>query len=168
VDAVSLQDLHDLAQVKARYCRLVDTKQWDAWQALFTEDARFEVSPKGDTIGRDAFVPMVIGMVGEMSTVHQCQMPELTLTAADEARGIWSYRYQLEWGDSAPALPFNQRPGQHGYVEFGHYEETYARRDGTWRIAFLRTSPLAGYALTDAGVVALAVAGGPQRRAEAP
>lgn len=157
MDDGSLADLQAIVALKARYCRLVDTKRWDDWRELFTEDARMEVTPAGDTIPRARFVPMVVGLVSAMRTVHQCSMPEIAITGPGLARGTWAYRYELEWGDAAPELPFNQLPGQHGYVELGHYEETYVRQAGRWRISFLRTAKLAGWALVggESGMVAL-------------
>jgi hypothetical protein len=152
----SARDLYELALLKARYCRFVDTKQWDAWRALFAPDARIPVSEDGDALGREEFVDLVVGMVNRVRTVHQCSMPELTLAGPGRAHGIWAYRYELEWGDTAPALPFNRLPGQHGFVAFGHYEEDYVHSDDGWRISFLRATQLAAWALVGtAGIVAL-------------
>ena len=35
-------DLDAIHQLKARYCRFIDTKQWDRLASVFTADARFE------------------------------------------------------------------------------------------------------------------------------
>ena len=39
----SLSDIDQIRDLKARYCRLTDTKQWDEATALFTEDAAWRV-----------------------------------------------------------------------------------------------------------------------------
>jgi 3-phenylpropionate/cinnamic acid dioxygenase small subunit len=44
---MDLQELiarEQIRDVKARYCRLLDTKDWDGFAALFTEDAILDVS----------------------------------------------------------------------------------------------------------------------------
>ena len=40
---MSPEDIEAIRQLKARYFRFVDTKQWDRWGDLFTEDAVFHV-----------------------------------------------------------------------------------------------------------------------------
>ena len=37
----SVEGLHEveaIKQLKARYCRYLDTKDWDAWRAIFADD----------------------------------------------------------------------------------------------------------------------------------
>jgi hypothetical protein len=153
---LSPADRTELEQLKARYCRLVDTKRWDDWRELFADDARIEVSADGETTDRDTFVSSVVRMVDPLQTVHHCMMPELTATGDGAAHGVWAYRYELEWRTLPVVLPFNQLPRQHGFAACGHYHEDYTRRDGAWRISFLRTTQLAGWALVGAtGLVAL-------------
>ena len=35
-------DIESISQLKARYCRFIDTKQWERLRGLFAADARFE------------------------------------------------------------------------------------------------------------------------------
>ena len=37
-----LQAWMDLSEAKARYCRFLDTKNWEAWGALMTDDVEFD------------------------------------------------------------------------------------------------------------------------------
>ncbi len=37
-----LLSLELIAQLKARYCRYIDTKQWDRLGSLFADDCKFE------------------------------------------------------------------------------------------------------------------------------
>ena len=39
-----LLDIEAIRAVKARYCRMLDTKDWDGFAGLFTEDAVMDVS----------------------------------------------------------------------------------------------------------------------------
>lgn len=45
--ADELSDRIAICELKARYCRLLDTKQWDAWTELFTEDLLLDTSEAG-------------------------------------------------------------------------------------------------------------------------
>jgi len=35
----ALEEIEAIKQLEARYFRLMDTKQWEAWADVFTEDA---------------------------------------------------------------------------------------------------------------------------------
>lgn len=132
VDWVSIQDL------KAKYFRYLDTKQWAAWRKLFTDDLVFfsEDSPEPTTTepviaGGDQFVQMVSRMLQHAVTVHQGHMPEIEFTGPREARGVWA---MYDWVESADGWS-NQG--------FGHYHERYEKgADGRWRIAELRLTRL--------------------------
>ena len=64
-DEAQFADWLAICNVKAAYCRLLDTKQWDRWAQLFTEDCEMDTRPSGGTleIGRDAFVKSVRGSI---------------------------------------------------------------------------------------------------------
>ena len=120
-----VDDLEALRQLKARYCRTMDTKDWAAMRALFTDDVVVDTTASGGSVvtGADAFVQFLEETLGPVLTVHHCHTPELSLTGPDAAAGVWAMEDRLRWPDGSEL---------HGY---GHYHETYARRDGTWRIA---------------------------------
>ena len=42
-DVKRLADIEAIKQLKARYFRLLDTKQWDDLKALFARDAQFNI-----------------------------------------------------------------------------------------------------------------------------
>ena len=115
-----------IKQLKARYFRLMDTKQWDEWQWVFTEDAWLKWGTEDDQVfeGREAIVAGVSASLKGAVTVHHGHMPEIEILSEDSARGIWA---MYDWVD-APAF------GLHG---FGHYHEEYRCEEGVWRIARL-------------------------------
>jgi hypothetical protein len=135
---VSLEDLEAIRQLKARYFRFVDTKQWDRWGELFTEDAVLDVPlVRGEPLrGRSAIADRVRQGLTPMITVHHGHMPEIELVGSDRARGLWpmydrllSTTNELSAGPAPPG--FGPR-----YEGFGHYVEEYTRGDdGRWRIA---------------------------------
>jgi hypothetical protein len=143
-DAVQqLLDIEAIKQLKARYFRFMDTKQWDKWRTLFTDDCRFESSRIWEDV--DEWVRDVGGNLQELTTVHHGHMPEIRLTGADTARGLWAMFDYLTWD---PEQQPERHPGGIGLVGYGHYEETYRKVDGEWKISFLRLTRLRADAVT--------------------
>ena len=127
-----LADVEAIRQLKARYFRLMDQKQWDAWKDVFAADV--EIRTPDDTgdatpiIGRDTFVDGLRTMIESVPTVHHGHMAEISVDG-DTATGIWSMEDHLWW---PPESGLGHMWGT------GWYEETYRREaDGTWRIATL-------------------------------
>lgn len=128
---VWLSDLEEIRQLKARYCRLLDSKDWAAWRTLFAEDFISDTSEAGGRLitGADDFVQSIREHLGKPSqpTVHQVHSPEITLTSATTATGVWAMQDVVRL---APGV---------NLLGYGHYHETYAKVDGQWVI---RTSRL--------------------------
>jgi len=154
-----LRALEQIKQLKTRYCRYVDTKQWDLLRELFTTDVRFEglgSAPSGATL--DMFITGISTRFREAVSIHYCPNADIVLTDADTARGIWSMMDYVQW----PA-GFSPREAPHasGFRGYGHYEEEYRRVEGTWKIAFLRLTRIridpvgAGDAQPSPGLLAL-------------
>lgn len=137
--AVPLAEIEAIRLLKARYFRLLDTKDWAGWRRLFTDDLVSETDtappqPDGSHTlpklpGADAFVERVRSLLGDGVTVHHGHMPEIELTGPDTARGIWAMEDIVVF----PAMTLR------GY---GHYHEEYRREAGEWRIARLRLTRL--------------------------
>jgi hypothetical protein len=125
-DAAALLEIESIKQLKARYCRYLDTKDWTAWRGLFTDDFLSDTSQAGGKVirGADDFVAFTRRNIGKDSqpTVHQVHAPEIELTSATTARGVWALNDIVRL---APALNLNG---------FGHYHETYEKTGGHWRI----------------------------------
>lgn len=113
-----------ITNVKAAYCRLLDTKDWKAWGDLFTEDFELDVSDSGGTVmkGRDTIVASVRSSIEKAKTAHQVHFPEITIDG-DKAHAIWPMQDRVVW-EEGRAL-----------TGYGHYHEDYVRQDGRWRIA---------------------------------
>lgn len=123
-DAAALLEIEAIKQLKARYCRYLDTKDWAAWRGIFTDDFLSDTSQAGGKVirGADDFVAFTYKSLGNRATAHQVHAPEIELTSATTARGIWALEDVVRL---APGV--NLR----GY---GHYHETYEKIDGQWRI----------------------------------
>jgi uncharacterized protein (TIGR02246 family) len=127
----ALDEIEAIKQLKARYFRLMDTKQWAAYGEVFTEDAQLAASPDPNETftGRTEIVRRVSAALREATTVHHGHMPEIELTGPDSATGIWAMYDFVE----LPKLVL------HGW---GHYHEEYAKQGGAWRIRRSRLTRL--------------------------
>jgi len=128
----------EIRALKARYFRAIDTQDWALLRTLFTEDAvtdfRDSVTPRDEALlirGADGFVASVSGALAGARSAHHGHNPEITLTDADNAEGIWAMDDYI-WAGPDCALPFATLHG------FGHYHERYVRRNGRWLIAETR------------------------------
>ncbi len=131
VNASDLVEIEAIRQLKARYFRFLDTKQWDAWREVFTEDFQAEIHGPHPVIhfgNRDEMVESNRKILAEAPTVHHGHMPEIELTGPDTATGIWAMVDVVKLGA--------------GFVGYGHYHEEYRKVEGDWRIARLRLTRL--------------------------
>jgi hypothetical protein len=131
VKASDLVEIEAIKQLKARYFRFLDTKQWDAWRELFAGDFQAEIHGPHPVIhyeSRDAMVDAMREILADAPTVHHGHMPEIELTGPDTARGIWAMLDLVKLGA--------------GFVGYGHYHEEYRKVDGDWRIARMRLTRL--------------------------
>ena len=123
-----------IKRLKARYFRLMDTKQWAAYRQLFADDMvfYFESDDVPAAVCADEFVAHVRSRLATAISVHHGHTPEIELTSADSALGVWA---MSDWVDD---------PDHHrAFQGFGHYHEEYRRgEDGRWRISQLRLSRL--------------------------
>jgi hypothetical protein len=131
----STDDIEAIKALKARYFRLMDTKDWDGLAGVFTDDVVIDVSEEGSEIvyGVAAYMPFLRDAIGEVRTVHHGHMPEITLTSPTTATGIWAMEDKLWWPEGSPIKHL------HGY---GHYHETYEKSGGVWRIKTLKLTRL--------------------------
>jgi hypothetical protein len=122
-----VDDLEQIKQLKARYFRMMDTKDWDGLAAVFTDDVEIDMSGEGGGITRSVaeYMPFLRENIEHVSTVHHGHMPEITFTSSTTATGIWAMEDKLWWPAGAPIAHL------HGY---GHYHETYEKTDDGWRI----------------------------------
>ena len=129
--------IEQIKALKARYFRLVDTKAWDEFEALFTPDAPLVIAEARP----EAFTPRTLtdllrAHYGRCVTVHHGHMPEITIDGTDRASGVWAMDDQRFFAADDPSAPFAAAIGA------GHYHETYALTVDGWRIASLRLTRL--------------------------
>jgi uncharacterized protein (TIGR02246 family) len=120
-----MDDVDAIKQLKARYFRMLDTKDWDGFRQVFTDDVVIDTTESGGERieGADEFLSYLADVLAGTTTVHQGHMPEITLTSDTTATGIWALHDIVIW------------PGGTRLDGFGHYHEAYEKTDDGWRIA---------------------------------
>lgn len=130
--AVSVAAVQEIKQVKARYFRAVDTKDWALLREQLTDDVKVDTTGSMGirTTGADTFVSFLKLTIDAAETVHHGHMPEITVTSPTTATGVWALQDMLIWLGTVRVLGF------------GHYHETYTVVDGRWRISSLKLTRL--------------------------
>lgn len=128
----ALLDIEAIKQLKARYFRTMDTKDWAAMRQVFADDVVIDTTGSGGSVvtGADEFMSFLEGAIGHAVTVHHGHMPEIEVVSSTAATGIWAMEDRVRWPDGREL---------HG---FGHYHETYEQGDGQWRIKTLTLTRL--------------------------
>jgi hypothetical protein len=132
---LDLEAIELIRQQKAKYCRYLDTKQFDKWEQLFTPNATIvfynldnSVMAQFESIAE--FSPMTRAFFATTQTIHQTHNSEIEFTSDTEASAIWSMEdrhiYAPE-GDNPPKT-------MHGY---GFYYDTWELVDGEWKLSRL-------------------------------
>jgi hypothetical protein len=138
VDTIErLAAIEDIRQLKARYFRCIDTKDWAGLATVFAPDAEMDMTSEGSGITHGAAeIAEYVRTCGiePAETVHHGHNPEIAITSDATAAGIWPMEDMLRWPEGTFALRT-----LHGY---GHYHETYERVGGDWKIKTLRLARL--------------------------
>ena len=123
-----LLDYKEIIELKARFGRLADVKDWDAFEDVFSPDATFDLGTGELLHGGKAYAHAVRDMLEGATSLHRFLMPEITFVSADEATGIWMLNDYVEW---QPDPITGERVGFKGYAR--EYE-TYSKIGGVWKI----------------------------------
>jgi hypothetical protein len=125
-----LEDIESIQQLKHRYWRHLDLKQWDALGALFVPAAtacyssgKYEFKGVGAIMG---FLREALGRERGSVTIHHGHHPEIELTGETTATGTWAlYNYM-----------FNAK--QNRGIRIGaYYDDRYLKTAEGWKIAHI-------------------------------
>ncbi|MER6083001.1 nuclear transport factor 2 family protein [Streptomyces sp. NPDC001833] len=119
-----LSDIQDIQQLKARYFRFIDTKQWNSLAALFTAHPTINVGAKY-TSGKE-LAEKTAAVLGTAPSAHQGFLPEITVNG-NTAVGTWAMEDYLSFPPGS-----SYKNGLHGY---GEYHDTYRKLNGKWYIS---------------------------------
>jgi hypothetical protein len=127
-----LEVREEIRDRKAKYCRYLDTKQFNDWETIFCTNARITYyGPDGEVLldfkDITEFSRLTRALFETASTIHQIHNSEITLVSEMEAHAIWSIEDWHVYSATAgsPAKSMNG---------FGHYYETWRLVDGLWKI----------------------------------
>lgn len=140
-DTERLIAIEEIKQVKARYFRFMDTKDWVQLRSVFCDDATFDartalsLDGKGESgraaesndwvyQGGDTIIEFIKAAIGTSHSMHHGHGHEVTLHSETEASGVIAMEDRV-WDARRETLTL------HGG---GHYHETYKKVDGAWRI----------------------------------
>ena len=126
MDLNDLIELEAIRRLKYRYMRCVDLKLFDELAACFSEDATVSYNDgQWASSGRDAIIELLRGGLGpEVLSSHTVHHPEIDLTSATTATGIWALQDHV----------FNRRHGTHLHGA-AFYADEYVKVDGRWLIS---------------------------------
>jgi ketosteroid isomerase-like protein len=122
---VDLVAIREIEQLKYRYVRALDHKDWELFRSCFTDDATASYGERLEFSSADEIVAYMRDTLGpSMITVHQVHQPEITIEG-DTATAMWAlmdrvimtkFRFLLDGAST--------------------YHDRYQRdADGQWRIA---------------------------------
>ncbi|MCB2073273.1 MAG: nuclear transport factor 2 family protein [Novosphingobium sp.] len=132
-----LEAIEEIRNLKARYYRLMDTKQWDELKSVFTADMKV-LTPDGKVYaeGGETYAAGLRNSLEKAVSCHQGLSGEIEIVDDGNARAVWAMQDVIEWEDAHPQFGWKSIVGR------GHYHETYRKEDGAWRIATLTLTRL--------------------------
>ncbi len=71
-DAKALLEIESIKQLKARYCRYLDTKDWNSWRGIFSDDFRSDTASAGGKVIVGADPPFVAFTRKNLATAPRC------------------------------------------------------------------------------------------------
>ncbi|MCU1486881.1 MAG: SnoaL-like domain protein [Actinomycetia bacterium] len=116
-----MSDVEDVRRVVVRAAHSLDDKDWDAFGALFTDDARYKVHAL-DLSGRATIVDTLAPLMAEAITKHLLGFP-LVEVDGDSAQA---------WSDMTT---FAGPKGAIAVATIGRYHDTLVRTADGWRLA---------------------------------
>jgi len=119
-----LKAMEDVRQVKARYFRFTDAKNWPELETVFCREGSLGGVEGPMFSGAGAIVELIRNGTDGVTTVHHGHCHEVWVDSPDEAHGVIAFE-DLGFSNRTDALVM------HGY---GRYHEIYRREAGAWRI----------------------------------
>ena len=138
-DTERLLAIEEIRQVKARYFRFMDMKDWADFTAVFAPDASVDYAPEAadssdwKASGATNVVALVRKVVGPAVSIHHGHMAEVEVISPGTAHAIFAMEDLIFWPEGS------RHKTLHGW---GHYHETYEKIGGKWVIKTLKLTRL--------------------------
>lgn len=130
--AASLQTLLDeraIVAVALRYCRALDTKDWESLRDVFVPGATGDLGGGATRIGVDDIIDRIRSALGRLD-VSQHLVGNHEVSVNDDAATHRCYLQAQHVREGAAGGP--------NYIVAGRYEDDLVRTDAGWRIAYRR------------------------------
>src|SRR5262249_41337521 len=126
-----LRSIERIRQLKARYFRALDTKDYALLADVVAKHAVFGTGDQR-VAGSETIVEYLRSRGESARTVHHGHCPEIAIDPDDPRRatGIWAMEDYFIENPGADEL--------RGFRGYGHYHETYVVEDDAWRLETLR------------------------------
>ncbi|MDS1114200.1 nuclear transport factor 2 family protein [Gordonia westfalica] len=120
----STGDVREIENLKYRYLRALDTKDWTTFASTLTEDATGNYGESLSFGNRDELVGYMEANVGPaVITEHRVTHPEIEISG-DTARGRWYLQDRVIVAEFSFML-----------IGAAFYDDTYRRTEDGWRIS---------------------------------
>ena len=123
---VDLQEIEAIKRLKYKYLRCLDLKQWAEMETCFTADATAAYGDgKYSFAGRDQIMQFLRDALGGRTIIsaHRVQQPEIDLTSATMATGIWALDDTVIETQSSSVIR-----------GAAFYHDAYVKVGGDWKI----------------------------------
>ena len=126
-DMERLVAIEDIKNLKARRIRAMDEKRWADYEAMHAPDHVSDSYGGAPAVGAKANAERLAQVLGHITSVHHAHTPELTISSATTAEGVWAMEDMLFW---------KQGSEDHWLHGFGHYHERYRKDAEGWRFVY--------------------------------
>ncbi|MBU6269183.1 MAG: nuclear transport factor 2 family protein, partial [Sphingomonadales bacterium] len=108
-----LEAVEAIRNLKARYFRCMDCKDWDELPGLFTRGMKV-ITPEGAvyTGSGAAYAAALRGSLEAAVSCHQGLTAEIEVLDEANARGVWAMQDVLEWPDRHPRTGWKSLVGR--------------------------------------------------------
>jgi 3-phenylpropionate/cinnamic acid dioxygenase small subunit len=133
-DLASICDRFEIEDLLVRYSRALDRRDFDALEAIFTDDAEFDAGSLGNPKSSRAIREMIEGTLTGLDATQHLVGKSLIELHGDEA-DVRTYLISQHIRESAPG------PTKHYFIG-GEYVDRVVRTPEGWRIAYRRLDRL--------------------------
>lgn len=118
----------EISALLTRYCRAVDSKNWELYRSLFTADAQLDYSAAGLVVGTIDDAVTYLSRHQDGISVGMHYVTNIESTPTDDGADVVAMWF------NAVGLPGKDSTSFFG----GRWYDTLARTEGGWRIKTLR------------------------------
>jgi hypothetical protein len=130
---LAIEEIH---QLKARYMRCMDTKDWVCWGGVFAPNFHFKAGNLEWHSGKEMVQSThLTGLFDRVKTVSHAYTPEIEILSPTTAKGTWSVDFLHYWPAGTGTTAGNEivAQGQWNHTD-GYYHDTYIKIGGRWFI----------------------------------